>query len=109
MWFYYYSDVINGIKMEDAGDTTSAVVDVEASLNSLKLNDLSTPRNVLSASIPKTEPDVFNRLEPGRFGPKGKYVRTYVCMYVIMYVHPYYIATYVATGICFKNSWILKK
>ena len=28
--------------MEDAGDTASEVVDVEASLNSLKLNDLST-------------------------------------------------------------------
>ena len=65
------SDVINGIKMEDAGGTASAVVDVEASLNSLKLNDLSTPRNVLSFGITKTEPDVFNRLEPGRFGPKG--------------------------------------
>ena len=63
--------------MEDAGSTTSAVVDVEASLNSLKLNDLSTPRNVLSASV-GTEPDVFNRLEPGKFGPKGNYV----CMYI---------------------------
>ena len=57
--------------MEDAGDTASEVVDVEASLNSLKLNDLSTPRNMLSPSVTMTEPTVFNNLEPGKYGPKG--------------------------------------
>ena len=75
--------------MEDAGGTASAAVDVEASLNSLKLNDLSTPRNVLSFGITKTEPDVFNRLEPGRFGPKGKNT----CMHTSIFTVCVYVCT----------------
>ena len=63
--------MINGIKMDESRDTTGAM-DVETSLNSLQLNDLSTPLNVLSPGVVKgVEPKVFNSLPPGKFGPKG--------------------------------------
>ena len=67
----YWPDVINGIKMDESCDVTSPV-DVETSLNSLRLNDLSTPLNVLSPGVVKiVRPNVFNSLPPGKFGPRG--------------------------------------
>ena len=73
MMLLYWPDVINGIKMDESCDTTDAV-DVETSLNSLRLNDLSTPLNVLSPGAVKSVlPNVFKSLPPGKFGPRGIY------------------------------------
>ena len=67
----YWPDVINGIKMDESCDTANTV-DVETSLNSLRLNDLSAPLNVLSpGGVKIVRPDVFNSLDPGKFGPRG--------------------------------------
>ena len=60
----YTTDVITGIK---SGSTSSVTaVDVEASLS---LNDLS--QLSLKASTGKSELDIFSRLPPEKFGPKG--------------------------------------
>ena len=69
------TDVIIGIQKGDSAGTNGGG-DLEASLNSLKLNNLSSSISSMSVSTAKSARDIFDRLDPGTFGPKGTITHT---------------------------------
>ena len=69
----FLTDVITGIQKGDSAGSNGGA-DMEASLNSLKLNNLSNSISSTSVRTAKSVGDIFDRLGPDTFGPKGTYV-----------------------------------
>ena len=66
-------DVIISINKGNSAESTGGDHDLEVSVNNLSRNDLSSSVTSLSLirSIIKSPRNIFERLPPGRFGPKG--------------------------------------
>ena len=82
--------MITGIQKGDSAGTNGGA-DSEASLNSLKLNNLSGSLSSASVSTAKLTRQCFDRLDSGTFGPKGTYMYTYshILLCIHMYVYTY--------------------
>ena len=99
-------DVIIGIQKGDSAGTNGGA-DLEASLNSLKLNNLSGSLSSASVSTAKLTRQCFDRLDSGTFGPKGTYMYAYshilIHTYIIMYWQLSYM--YSVCVVTTQNSW----
>ena len=67
--------------MEDSADSTGGRDDLETSVNDdLSLNDLSssiTPLSLIKSIMVRSPGNIFERLRPGKFGPKGMYTHIF--------------------------------
>ena len=80
LYLQYLVDVIIGIKKGDSTAPSSGA-DLEASLDSLvTMNDLSNSNAPVSLGVRiPWRRNIFDRLDPGKPGPKGTYV--HICIH----------------------------
>ena len=74
--FYKCSPSLDIIISLKSGNSTDCA-NPESSLN-LTPNNLSNSNAIVPVTPERTLPVIFDKLRPGQFGPKGRYIHTYV-------------------------------